>query len=546
MRWVAPPSAAPRLALALGGAGAALRLWQYCANPSLRSDEANIALNILERSPAELLRPLDYHQVSPPAWLLLEKAAVVTLGEGEAALRLVPLLGSLAALLLVWRVARRALASDVGPLLALGLVALGGPFIDYAGRVKPYATDVAISLAPLALVLAVAEEGAARGRALRLGLVGVLAPWLSYPAIMVVGGLVPVLLVSALRDRDRGARRPLIAVTLACAASAVGSCAWARGAVTPDDMLYLHRFWAGSFPPLPPASLADLAWPIRRLAAIYGDGGFRYPVPGVLLALAGIGAMAVWRRARLTACVLLAPVAVTFVAAAAHVYPIAPRVSLFLLPTCLLLTAAGVEAVGRGWRLAALAAGACTVLAVVGLGRNPPPYSPQSLRPILRDLRETWQAGDRVYVFYGAEKAFLYYARRYAFRPAEYTLGRCVRGDRRVYLRELDAFRGASRLWVVITHARPPLEEDTALLGYLDRIGQRRLTYRTGGGPATRGPDLAWAYLYDLSDPTRLADASAETFPLPSRRVDDLGWSCHPGAEAVRARGPADPPGSDG
>ena len=189
---------------ALCALGAALRLWQYAAGASLWADEANMALNIVERPLARLLGPLDYRQVAPPGWLLLEKLAVLILGEGEHALRLIPLLGSLAALPLGWHVARRVLPPGLGPPLALGLLATGIPFIFYAAQAKPYSTDVAVALLLVALGLAVRLDGPGQGRALRLGLAGAIAPWVSYPAILVAAGLLAALIASSLLDRPGG------------------------------------------------------------------------------------------------------------------------------------------------------------------------------------------------------------------------------------------------------------------------------------------------------------------------------------------------------
>src|SRR5262245_18431479 len=80
-----PTWLAPAILCALG---AALRLWQYGAGASLWADEANLALNIVERPLNRLLGPLDYRQVAPPLWQLLQKAAVTLFGDGEYALRL--------------------------------------------------------------------------------------------------------------------------------------------------------------------------------------------------------------------------------------------------------------------------------------------------------------------------------------------------------------------------------------------------------------------------------------------------------------------------
>jgi hypothetical protein len=517
---------------ALCAIGAALRLWQYGAGASLWADEANLALNIIDRPLGSLLGPLDYRQVAPPGWLVLVKAAVTLLGDGERALRLVPLLGSLVALPLCWRVARRALPPGVGPLLALGLVAVAPPFIFYAAQVKPYSTDVAVALLLVALAL---ETRLHRNRdhVLRFGVVGAVAPWVSYPALLVGAGVLAALAAAALRERDRARLRPLALFGLVWTVSGVGIVMWARSTLTPDDSLYMERFWDQAFLPLPPASLRDLAWPVIRLTTVYGGGGLRYPAPGLFLILAAIGAWGLWRWARDRAWLLLGPIATTFAAAAVHVYPFAPRITLFLVPSFLMLTAAGPDTLGHlaGGRqrwVAALGAIACAALAVLGLVRSPLPYAPEPLGPVLRAMRQAWQPGDRAYVYYGGEKAFVYYARRYGFAPGDYVLGRCARSDPRAYFRELDAFRGAPRLWLVMTHGVP--NEVTALRGYLDRIGTRLASLEPDAGDAERRSDRAWVDLYDLSDPARLAAVTADAFPAepPAGGGPGAVWSCHP------------------
>jgi Dolichyl-phosphate-mannose-protein mannosyltransferase len=513
--------------------GAGLRLWQYRIGASLWADEANLALNIIDRPLSRLLGPLDYRQVAPPGWLLLVKGAVALFGDGEHALRLVPFLGGLVALPLCWRVARRVLPAGLGAPLALVLFATGSPFIFYAAQVKPYSTDVAVALLLTALALGEHLDGRS-ARVLRMGLAGAIAPWLSYPALLVNAGLLAALAAAAFVNRDRARLRALAPLALAWILSGAGVVIWARRTVTPDDVLYLQRFWADAFMPLPPGGLRDLGWPIARLTTVYGGGGLRYPAPGLFLVLAGLGGWGLWRSVRDRAWVLLGPIAATLGAAALRVYPFAPRVVLFLFPTFLLLTAAGPDTLGNlagpgRSRVAALCAMGCAAFALLGLLRGPLPYMPEPLKSVLQEMRQAWQPGDRAYVYYGGEKAFVYYARRYGFAPGDYVLGRCAREDPRAYLRELDAFRGVPRLWLVVTHEVP--EEVAAVRGYLARIGTRRASAQAGDIPGERRSDRAQVDLYDLSEPGRLATATAETFPLPpgAERGAGAAWSCHPG-----------------
>src|SRR4051794_29555597 len=62
------------IALALGGV--ALRLDAFLRNYPLTLDEAALARNIIERPWTKLLGRLDYAQIAPPGFLLVQKAIV--------------------------------------------------------------------------------------------------------------------------------------------------------------------------------------------------------------------------------------------------------------------------------------------------------------------------------------------------------------------------------------------------------------------------------------------------------------------------------------
>jgi hypothetical protein len=524
---------APGVLAVLATLGAALRLWQYGANASLWADEGNMALNLVRRPLSGLVAPLDYHQVAPVGWLALEKGAIGLLGDSEPVLRLFPLLCSLASLPLFLRVARRTLTGRAVPLAVL-LFALGIPLIFYAAQLKPYASDVLAAVVILLLALELRRLDLTAQRAWGLGLIGAVTVWLSHAAVFVLAGAGATCAVGALvaHGRQPGARPGRLAVTLALwAASTLGATLVATRSLSPAAATYLARFWDPSFWPLPPGSLADVVWPVARLTGVFGGGGFRYPVPGLFLILALVGVGALWRRSPAVALLVWTPVGLTFAASALHLYPFAPRVVLFLCPAFLVSVAAGAEFLrtltGRGARGAGTALmAACAALAVFGLVRNPPPYMPEHLKPVLDFVTRERRPGDAVYVYYGGEKAFRYYASRYGFRDGDYVMGGCWRDDPRAYLRELDRFRGTPRLWVVLTHARPDLGEDALILGYLDRIGTRSAAYRASAHPRDQRINAAVGYLYDLSNPERLTAASAETFPARERGGSDEAWSC--------------------
>src|SRR6185436_11492937 len=131
--------------ITLGLAGAAIRLDAFLRNSPLSLDEAALARNIIDRPWTRLVGWLDYSQLAPPGFLLVEKAIVSVAGSSEYALRLFPFRCALVAVWLCWAVARRLLPT-VPALLAFGLFSLNTSLIDLGTRVKPYAGDVAAAL----------------------------------------------------------------------------------------------------------------------------------------------------------------------------------------------------------------------------------------------------------------------------------------------------------------------------------------------------------------------------------------------------------------
>jgi len=570
------------LSLSLLLFGAALRLWQYGADASQWLDELALSRGILGLSWQALWKgPLPFAQVAPRGFVLLEKAGAEIWGASDYGLRLVPLAGSLAALWLFARLARRVLASPAAVVFAVALFALQPELIRYAAQVKPYAGDLA---AALALTLLAAElvgggmgqaapaagdpmpapapslatpvgaggnhpehpaapagGGEARkapaggGRPLArspvlAGAAGVVAVFLSHAAALVLAGLCVGLLAAAAAGRRRSPARLVVTAVIWAVAAGAAALAASRE-LPPPTHQYLWHFWAPAFGPRPHTLAGDARWLGSTLAGMLGPGGLGYPWVAVYGGLAILGVAALWRRRPALAPLLFAPVAVALGAADLRLYPFATRLVLFAVPALVLAVAAGVEtlaAVRLPRRGVALVFAAALVPALAGFAADPPVYRIEETRPLLRALAARRRPGDAVYVYYGAGHALRFYGPRYGFQAGDYVLGGCHRGDTRAYLEDIDRFRGAPRLWVVFSHAQPRLGERESLLAYLDRLGTRRLALRAI--PHGRMFSLpAEAYLYDLSGARQAGRAgpSAATFPIsPAPSPIDARLAC--------------------
>ncbi|MGH7567303.1 MAG: hypothetical protein ACREK2_10780 [Gemmatimonadota bacterium] len=525
------------LVVAVLAFGVALRTVQYAAQGSMWLDELAIAINVSEHTLGELvLRPLDLNQVAPPGFLAMEKLGALLLGSDEVGLRLFPWLASLASFFLFWRVAVR-FAS--GLVLFAGLLAFAASpaLVWYAGNAKQYSGDVAVTLLLLLLALRVDEDGWSLGEAALWGLAGGAAILASQPAVLVAVGLGLVLVARRLRSG-----RPLGPVLALGAGWAIGAAIVAAASllvVSDTTVGTMTRKWDDSFVPAPWGGPLQLIWLPTRFLMLLAHLLIRVAPQSIpeILFTATFGALALagaWRLARRrpgSAAVIAVPVGVGVLAAVIHLLPLYHRVAMYLTPSLLLAAMAGVEEVrshfsGRARSAAAvlsLLPFALPAVAVVALA--PPPYRAEETRPVLEELGSRWRPGDAIYVYYAAGLAMRFYG-----PDLEWIRGTTHQRDSRAYFRELDALRGRPRVWFFYTHGFPC--EPEAIKSYLEAIGTELDRIEDPFG--FRGQREAAAYLYDLSDPGRLAQADAETHPFPAAtgvtwRTQGCGYNRDPG-----------------
>jgi hypothetical protein len=546
------PSPSQRAAIAgllLLIAGAALRLAEYGGDQAQWIDEIAVSRNILERATGDLLtRPLAYDQSAPPGFLLIEKVTTRLLGTSDYALRIFPLFGSLIALIVFRRLARRVLDGS-GPIVALALFAASPPLVVYAAQVKQYSSDAAAAVLLLWLSVDFVEGRPRKPRAMLLGLAGAAAVWFSQAAVLLLAGLGAALGLLRWRDRriTESSRPPLFSVLALWGLSSVAALLVGLRIVTPATRAYLRQFWAAGLLPVPLTNAFTHVWPLDQLVMLFGRGwqaSHGYPVSVLYVVLLVCGLVSFTRHRPRVATLLISPIAVTLGAAIARQYPFSDRLILFLLPVFFLAIAESVERARR--RAAAIkpALGTIVVLLLVGPAIYPafaarPPYRLEDMKPILAHVQAHWRAGDRMYVYYGAGPAVIYYADRYGVDPGAYMLGGCHRGDPRRYLQELDALRGQPRVWIAITHAVPFFHEREAILAYLDAIGIQRDAFSVASHTAGFQYPPAEVLLYDLSDPARLRTATSASFETAGPLLSLPAFACGRGGPLLMTPAPA-------
>lgn len=310
---------AQRAAAATIVVGSAVRIEQFGWRRSLWLDEALVTANVVHRGFLGLLRPLSGQQGAPVGWLWVERAAVLALGNNEYALRLIPLLSGVAALVFVHAVARRLL----GPwpaVVAVAALAASPAAVRYSVEVKQYSSDLAVALL-LTLLALRAGSSRAGGSLWAWGGVGAVAVWCSHPAVLVVAGTGAALAVGAVAAGDTDRLRLVGKAGVLWALSFAVD--WWVALRPLGHNTYLHRYWAAGFAPRPVGLGSFVGWMTRIPARLAHDPA-SLPLPWVAAALIGFGLAAIVVARPLPGALLVAPLLVGAGAAAAVPTPSSP------------------------------------------------------------------------------------------------------------------------------------------------------------------------------------------------------------------------------
>jgi hypothetical protein len=325
------------LAILLLGLG--LRNFHYLRGPVVWGDEAAVMVNVRNKDYAGLLGPLALHQAAPPLFLWAEKAVSLRLGDGPAAMRLLPWLASCLALLLMADLCRRLLPPRAAAWVLL-FFACSDQLSYHACEAKPYALDV-LAAALLPFLLVHGERLTRVGLLLAYTLLAPLLIWLSYPACFLYGGVLAALLPAGRRDRRPGviAAYAGLAVTVA-----VAFLALALGPQRAQREPWLVGFWAEYFPNW------RRPWAVPWWVTLSTLEVSRYcckPHGQAMAVLAFVGGVMFWKRGRRDLVVLLAlPVGLALLGSCLHRYPYGGvRVMVFAAPALLLLAGAAVPSV---------------------------------------------------------------------------------------------------------------------------------------------------------------------------------------------------------
>ncbi|MBC8086504.1 MAG: hypothetical protein H7Z40_04510 [Phycisphaerae bacterium] len=509
-----------RLVLAAVSLGMLLRVWQWVGQSSLYWGELALARNIDARGLLQLLTERTaFGQGSALGYLAAQKTIVSIFGSNELTHRLFPFAASVLALWLFTRLAQLYLSGGAR-VFAVASFALGFPFVLITAPFKPLCTvDTAATLVLFLLAHDLLTQPATRTRVLRAGALGFAVMWFAEPTSVLAVGLIVVMSAIAVRAqnwRQLGSWAPAFAAWMAGAVAAP----WISYRMTdaPRRAILRDLYDGGALPPWPQVwTQANWLW--DRAYDALGPDMFHYRMRSVYIVLIIIGVWPLLRRNLSGGVLLLAPIAGALVASGFGLYIFQGFYLAFLFPYIFVLIALGIDVLRRQLDRIARPIGytwmaGWTMLPVVAIAGYLPPYRVEEIKPVLQYVRDQWREGDAVYGFFAAGHGLAYYGPQLGFSSTDIVVGACHHGEAREYFKELDTFRGRARVWAVFAHDLSRYQARAEVLNYLDQIGTVRDSVISVSPALPRFVVGAQAYLYDLSDSTRLAAMNAQTMPL--------------------------------
>jgi hypothetical protein len=505
-----------------------LRLAYYLIDPTLSTDEAQLALNLKHHSYSDFLEPLDFNQAAPIGFLFVQKFVMGTVGDSEYALRLFPLLSALAAALIFYPVASRFVGRTAAR-FALALFVVSELLLVYAATTKQYSSDVAVTVALYGMVLYAAST-LRRRQIIVLALAGAIAVWFSHPAIFIAAGISSVLILESLLGQRW---RHLLKLVLISAVWLVSFATFYL--ITQSSYTHLQQSFVGD------AAVVGTTgtWDGESRAKVYGGTaralfgvphltfGLRNSLSLIAILLCVVGVIALLRTRRTGALLLISPAPFVLLASAIGKYPLFPRTLLFLVPALLMCLAYGVQfltqhAPRRSIKGAAgIGFGAVLIAAAVPAANHLRLQDGAELKQVMRHVANNQRPGDSLYVYEAAQYDVRYYlecgcfagrstVRRgralWPLRPAPGGLDQSAPAMRSVppqlvvgssnsdvkdeYRSDFAHLLGRPRVWILIAAAPP--ESRRALISFLDDVGTRKRSFHSKD-------DIAAAELYDLS-----------------------------------------------
>ena len=387
--------------------GILIRIIVFVYNRSFFLDEANLALNVVEKNYSAFFGSLSYDQYAPPLFMVLSKFMVSTIGVKDQVLRIVPLLSSIGSIILLWLILKEWIKDYIVIAYGLGLFCFSILAIRYGTEFKQYSSDTFI-----ALLLVYCGWRTHLYKMTKLSYMtwlvgGSLLIWYSMPSVLVLAG-VAALLVST----NKNSPYALLFLFFAWSQSFLAYYfSVLKKSIANEALANYHDDYFFSLIPKSGSDIIENFHLLESLLRTVFDKSGVSIVFGVLIL--GYGIYLVARSSWPTFLLVVLPIIMTIGLSGLQLYSLIPRMTLFIVPLMIVLATIGLD--GIWWALSPLMKLLIGLLMIFGLYNNKGyNYLSQkmefdNIKLVLNGIPTTKNDSTTVYVHYLAVPACKYY-----------------------------------------------------------------------------------------------------------------------------------------
>ncbi len=493
--------------------GVTLTTVQYLGRSSMYLDELASAKNIETRNYYQLAtESLDFNQVAPIGFLLIEKAFISIFGTSDYAHRFLPWLASILSIFLFWQISQRFLRGVY--LHSALLLFCSSVSVFFLGTsAKHYSCELAAVLFLVWAGLSFSPNKT-QGWYWSVGMLGALSSLLSFPVAVMVPGVLALLYFKHKSEKS-ALLNSYLPIALLWLLGASLNLIYGKYVVADRQVFTLmHDYWqqkssgtsGEGFPPsLNPLRL--LTWIVKNTVGLIGAFLFLVP-PRPLFALSLTtflcslpGVVYAAKRKGFGTSVLLLPYLVGIALAVFEFYPWIHRVGLYSIWPFLILFPMGLMAIDH-WlkrivvskitKVLSFALPAMILLIVLVVGQ--PPIIFQPAEPVLKELKKDMEPGDIIYVYTKGRYAMERYGPKVGL---DHWIAGNFYPQASAYKKDPNVLKGKKRVWFFYTQWTQEQPFTDSIRVYLESMGKQLKVISKPEGKV--GQDLAAAYLYDLS-----------------------------------------------
>ncbi len=437
--------------------GIFLVIYQFVFNRSLWIDEAQVALNIINKDFLELTKTLDHHQSAPIGFLFIERLSVLIFGKNEMALRLFPFISFFFAIYFFYLLANKLTNNRIITLISVSIFSIIVMILRYSSEVKQFPIDILFAMMIIYFSLTLQLNN---NRSLFIyAILGATAIWFSNASVIILAlaGLY-VLYVECYQKKNY---KVLFSFFI-----------WIISfSFFYYFVVYNHPFsgsmkavWHHAFMPLNPFSKDLYIFIYEHIADMYhllGFVGYFWLIPFVV-SLSGIVFMIKYQKYTLLY-FSISPVILHLLLSSVELYPFTGRFLLYIVPLIMLMYAFGLYYLfdflnKKIIRLPSLLL-AFPVLVMFYPVYVSFPIEVEEIRKSLKYIEKNIKNDETVYVYYGAKMGYNFYKDANIIDINNTIIvGAYYRNEKSKLNDELSALKG--KIWLLFSHVYPMGKSD--------------------------------------------------------------------------------------